>query len=106
ALSILVAAAFVRVVTNPKFPPAPSSLSEALAFIDTLMSAPNCRVVGAGPDWSILRNLCAQTNLRGATISDAHHAAVAIEHGCVLVSRDRHFRRFEPHGLSFQLLEP
>lgn len=46
------------------------------------------------------------TKTRGAQVSDALHAAVAIEHGCTLVSLDPDFKRFKPHGLKFELLEP
>lgn len=107
ALSVLVAGGFVRVVTHAKFRPAPSELEEAMAFVEVLAGAPACRVVGAGPkSWSILRDLCRKTATRGAKVSDAQHAAVAIEHGCTLVSRDPDFRCFEVHGLTFDLLEP
>lgn len=107
ALSILVAAGFLRVVTHPKFPPAPSQLEQALAFIEVLASAPNCRIVGPGPEsWRLLQELCRATKVRGPRISDAHHAAVAIEHGCTIVSRDGGFRRFTAHGLAFEHLEP
>jgi len=107
ALSVLVAGAFVRIVTNPRFSSAPATLDEALGFIEGLASAPNCRVVGAGAgNWAILRDLCRAAKIRGARISDAQHAAIAIEHGCTLVSRDPDFRRFERHGLDFELLEP
>ena len=107
ALSVLVASGFARVVTHAKFRPAPSELEEAMAFVEVLASAPLCRIVGAGAEtWPILRDLCRKTRTRGAKVSDAHHAAVAIEHGCTLVSRDADFRRFQPQGLTFELLEP
>jgi hypothetical protein len=94
-------------VTHPKFPPAPAELEQAVAFVEVLASAPSCRVVGAGPtNWALVRDLCRRTKTRGAKVSDAQHAAVAIEHGCTLVSRDPDFKRFQPHGLSFELLEP
>jgi toxin-antitoxin system PIN domain toxin len=107
ALSVLVAAGFVRVVTHSKFRPVPSELEQAVAFVEVLASAPHCRVVGAGPtSWHLLRDLCRKTATRGAKVSDAQHAAVAIEHGCTLVSRDQDFARFEVHGLEFEVLEP
>lgn len=107
ALSGLVAAAFVRIVTHPKFPPAPSELEQAIAFIEILSTAPNCRLVGAGPsNWPLVRELCRSTKSRGSKVSDAQHAAVAIEHGCTLVTRDSDFRRFTVHGLDVELLEP
>jgi toxin-antitoxin system PIN domain toxin len=107
ALSVLVASGFVRVVTHARFAPAPSELEQAVAFVEVLASAPSCRLLGAGPEsWQLVRDICRKTATRGARVSDAHHAAVAIEHGCTWVSRDADFRRFEPHGLAFELLEP
>jgi uncharacterized protein len=107
ALSVLSASAFVRIVTHAKFPPAPTELEQALAFVEVLVGAPGCRLIGAGPrSWPLTRDLCRKTKTRGPRVSDAHHAAVAIENGCTLVSRDADFQRFVPHGLSFELLEP
>lgn len=42
ALSALVAVAFVRIVTNPRFLPNPTPLHQALAVIDTLAKLQNC----------------------------------------------------------------
>jgi toxin-antitoxin system PIN domain toxin len=107
ALSVLVAAGFVRVVTHSKFPPAPSALEQAIAFVEVLASSPSCRLVGAGPaSWELVRDLCRKTKIVGHRVSDAHHAAVAIDQGCTLVSRDAGFARFVPHGLEFEHLEP
>jgi toxin-antitoxin system PIN domain toxin len=107
ALSVLVAAGFVRVVSHPKFPSAPTGLEHAISFIEALSSAPTCRWVGAGPShFALVRDLCRKTKARGARVSDAQHAAVAIEHGCTLVSRDSDFIELQRHGLSFELLEP
>src|SRR5262249_33153337 len=102
ALSALVATAFVRIVTGPRFKNGPSELDDAISFVDGLATAPSCRLVGVSTgSWALTRDLCRNTRTTGARISDAHHAAVAIEHGCTFVSRDPDFRRFEPHGLSF-----
>jgi toxin-antitoxin system PIN domain toxin len=107
ALSVNVAVGFVRIVTGSAFRPVPTPLDQALAFIEALASASTCRWVGAGAtSWDLARDLCRATKTAGAAISDAHHAAVAIEHGCTLVSRDRDFQRFTRHGLAFELLEP
>lgn len=106
ALSPLVATGFVRVVTHPRFP-APTELEQAIAFIEILSSAPSCRWVGAGPrSWELARDLCRKTKTRGGRVADALHAAIAIEHGCTLISRDRDFMQYRRHGLSFELLEP
>ena len=53
-----------------------------------------------------MKTLCQATKTVAGKITDAQHAAVAIEHGCTLVTRDPDFERFRPHGLDFELLEP
>lgn len=94
-------------VTHPRFPSAPTTLEQAMAFIEVLSSAPSCRWVGAGTEnWPLVRELCRRTKTLGPGVGEAQHAAVAIEHGCTLVSRDPDFQRFQAHGLSFELLEP
>lgn len=44
--------------------------------------------------WSIFTGLCRAANIRGAMVTDAWLAALAIEHGCEWISLDRDFRRF------------
>jgi uncharacterized protein len=103
---VLVSAAFVRTVTHPRFSKKPATLEEAFGFVEAVASAQNTRLLGASAsNWPLLRDLCRATKTRGARIADVQHAAVAIEHGGTLVSRDPDFRRFEPHGLDFELLE-
>jgi len=42
----------------------------------------------------IFRNLLVETGAMGNLIADAWHAALAMEHGCELVSDDADFARF------------
>lgn len=106
ALSALVATAFVRVVTGKApFGVRATPVSAALDFVDELMSSDACRWVGPGPDyWRLFSGLCASTRSTGKHAADARHAAVAIEHGCTLVSADADFRRFAAHGLRWKHL--
>jgi len=107
ALSTLVATAFVRLVTNARMYRTPTPPDMALAVIDSLLRRPNCRPVWPGPrHWEIFSALCRAADVRGARASDAAHAAVAIENGCELVSRDGDFSRFVGAGLRFRLLRP
>ncbi len=95
ALSVLTLAGLVRIVTNRRVFRRPSTLEEALDFIDELVRRPQARVVGPGPDHlSIFEDLCRQASATGKLVADAQHAAVAIEHGCTLVSTDADFDRF------------
>lgn len=107
ALSDLVAAAFVRIVTHSGFPPRPTPLPQALSVIQSLRAAANCRWLQAGTrHWTILRQLAETTSSTGKKFADAQHAALALEHGCTWITRDRDFRAFEPHGLRLEILEP
>ncbi len=107
ALSPLVATGFVRIVTNRKIYPVPTPLSVALAAIDALVAQPACRLLTIGPDhWRTVSELCRRTSATGKLVADAQHAAVAVEHGCTWVTRDRDFSKFAPHGLRIRLLPP
>ena len=95
ALSVLTLAGLVRIVTNRRVFRRPSTLDEALGLVGELVRRPQARVVGPGPDhFSIFEDLCRQASATGKLVADAQHAAVAIEHGCTLVSTDADFDRF------------
>jgi toxin-antitoxin system PIN domain toxin len=98
--SELAASGFVRTVTNPAVFKQPTPLSDALEFVDELHARATCVRLRPGPDhWSIFKRLCVATTARGKLIADAYHAALAIEHGCELVTTDSDFGRFP--GLRF-----
>ena len=94
-LSELVAFGFIRIVTNPKIMAAPASSEQALAFLAELQARPNCQMLRPGPShFMIFSDLCRALALRGNLVSDAHHAALAIEHGGVWATSDSDFERF------------
>lgn len=81
ALSVLVAAAFVRVVAHPHFRPDPTPLPQALAVIDSLAASPSCIMPGPGENnWRLTKSLCVSVSAQGKIVADAQHAAVALEH--------------------------
>lgn len=107
ALSHLVAVAFLRIVTHPRFPDGPTPQAQALSVIDSLASLENCHWVGPGRrHWKLTSSLCRDTQCTGKQVADAQHAAIAIEHACRWITRDRDFRVFKSHGLNLKLLEP
>ncbi len=86
---------FVRIVTNPRVFPEPTPLASALAFVSELFKRPRCVRLRPGPGhWLIFERLCRQARVKGKLVADAYHAAVAIEHGCELVTTDADFARF------------
>ena len=95
ALSELGASGFVRIVTNPKIWQEPTTTEDALEFIQRLRSRSNARLLTHGPgSWDIFARLCLAARARGKLVADAYHAALAIEHGCELITADADFGRF------------
>jgi hypothetical protein len=97
ALSELVLHGFVRVVTNPRIFDPVSTSQQAFRFLDALLKRPNCCVLRPGAShWGIFRQLWEEKKLRGKLVTDAAHAALAIETGCEWISADTDFARFAP----------
>ncbi|MFP5308673.1 MAG: type II toxin-antitoxin system VapC family toxin [Actinomycetes bacterium] len=96
AVTSSVLSGVVRVLTHPRVFQPPSHTSAVLAELDRLRSQPTAVPVEPGPrHWELLRSLCEGAEARGNLVPDAALAAVAIEHGCTLVTLDRDFARFE-----------
>lgn len=94
-ISPLAMSAVVRVTTNPRSFREPSTLEDAFGYCDDILSQPHCEIVEPGPrHWSIFNRLCIETNTRGARVTDAWFAALAIEHGCTWITYDRDYARF------------
>lgn len=86
---------FVRVVTHPRLFAPPSTLEQALGFLDALLESPTARVLA--PDegyWSLFRGLTAEARATGNLAFDAQIAAVCVTHGVTLLTEDRDFARF------------
>ena len=94
-ISRLTLAAVVRVTTNARSYPVPSTLDDAFGFCEDILGQPNCQLVEPGErHWDIFHRLCTQTGTRGPRVTDAWYAALAIEWGCEWVTMDRDFARF------------
>ena len=95
-ISEAVLSGFVRVVTNKRIFPRPTTIPEAISFCDSLLNRDQCRILRPGPrNWSIFRRLCTETNVYGNLIPDAWLAALAIEYDCTVVTVDSDFSRFK-----------
>jgi uncharacterized protein len=86
--------AFVRVSTSAIFP-RPLPVNTALDEIDRWLEHPNAVILHPGPTHNrILRELLSPLGTAGNLTSDAHLAALAIEHRALLCSADSDFARF------------
>lgn len=96
ALPVFCIGEFVRVVTHPRVLIPPSSLNEALAFIDHLLMSPGARLLVPGNTFpSLFADTCREASARGNLIFDAQIAAVCREHGVTeILTEDRDFARF------------
>ena len=95
ALSSFTLGGFLRIVTNPRiFDPA-TPMEVAISFCEKLLERSQAVLIQPSRrHWSILVELLRRTEIRGAGVSDAHLAALAIEHGCELVTSAGDFARF------------
>jgi toxin-antitoxin system PIN domain toxin len=87
--------AFIRIGTNPSIFPNPMTADEATGQVETWVGAPAAVVVQpTSRHAGLLRGLLRDTGTAGNLTTDAHLAALALEHGAELASYDRDFARF------------
>ena len=95
ALAWSVLLAVVRIGTRPAIFEQPLTADQALDLVDGWLAQP-CTVVVHPTDRhaAVLRELLGPLGSAGNLVSDAHLAALAIEHGAELCSCDTDFSRF------------
>jgi uncharacterized protein len=87
--------AFIRVGTNPSILPRPMTADEATDQVERWLDAPAAVVAQpTARHASLLRGLLQAIGTAGNLTTDAHLAALAVEHGADIVSYDRDFARF------------
>jgi uncharacterized protein len=95
AFSWSVLIAFVRLGTNPRVFETPLALDAALDLVDSWLDQPCATVIHPTDRHSaLLRELLGPLGTAGNLTTDAHLAALAIEHGAELCSADADFARF------------
>jgi len=87
---------FLRISTNPAAFEEPLDAAQAFALVEEWLARPNTGTLVAGPGHvTLMRELLQPLGIAGNLTSDAHLAALAIEHGAELCSSDTDFARFE-----------
>jgi hypothetical protein len=95
ALSWNVLLAFLRLTTRAGLFRNPMPLETALDFVDSWLDQPSVTVLQPSPQHHrVLLDLLLPIGTGGNLTSDAHLAALAIEHGAELCSLDSDFARF------------
>jgi len=87
--------AFVRIATNPAVHPTPMTVDDSIDQIETWLGAPAAVVAHpTARHAGVLGGLMRAVGTAGNLTTDAHLAALAIEHSAQIVSYDRDFARF------------
>lgn len=91
----LVLTAFVRIATNPRLHQRPLTLDEAFDRVQSWLDQPCVRLLHPTEHhWRFFQQMLRDGNATGNLVTDAHLAAVALEHSCELCSTDSDFARF------------
>jgi uncharacterized protein len=95
AVTDLVAAAFLRITTNPKAFRIPFKMQQAILAWDDITSRSICAWIHPGKKhWSHFCKLCDAAAVYANLANDAWLAALALEHDCELISTDSDFKKF------------
>jgi len=90
---------FVRVAGQPRAWERPLPVDRALAIARSWLSRPCAWIPEPGPRHLDLVEALLEPQPSARLVTDAHLAAIAIEHGLELMSRDRDFARWDAMGL-------
>ena len=94
-LAWIVILAFVRLTTRAGIFARPLTVEIAFSLLSEWLDHPNVSILHPGPHHAqILRTLLLETGTAGNLATDAHLAALAIEHRALLCSFDHDFARF------------
>jgi hypothetical protein len=95
AFSWSVLLAFLRLSTSSRVFESPLSADESFGLMEGWLAQPNVVVVHPTERHAaLLRELLAPLGIAGNLVTDAHLAALSIEHGAELCSSDADFSRF------------
>jgi hypothetical protein len=90
-----VLSAFIRIGTNPRVFENPLSLEQAQARIQSWFDQPCTRIIRPTEQhWTAFQQMLTAGQAVANLVTDAHIAALALEHGCTVASTDADFARF------------
>jgi toxin-antitoxin system PIN domain toxin len=97
--------AFIRIATNAKAMMRPLATTDARQIVASWLGQPISTIVlPTERHWDLFSGLLTSGQVSGPLVSDAHLAALTIEHGATLVTNDRDFTRFPGLRVEFPLL--
>jgi hypothetical protein len=94
-ISELALSGFIRIVTHPRIYPDTTPIERALDYAGQLRRHDSCFLISPGErHWEIFDRLCRAAGAKGALVTDAYFAALAIESGVEWITADRDYARF------------
>jgi hypothetical protein len=89
--------AYIRISTHPSIFSHPLSPEEALGNVENLLDLPRVRVLSEDDDFLVMyRNVVSKFPVRGNLVTDAHLAALLLQHGVrKIYTADSDFKKFE-----------
>jgi uncharacterized protein len=100
ALSWAIILAFLRIGTTPRLLERPLAMATAAGVVSEWLARPTVTILNPGDrHWEILSRFLIDGQAQGPLVTDAHLAALAVEHGATIATVDRDFARFP--GLRF-----
>jgi toxin-antitoxin system PIN domain toxin len=101
ALTWPVILGFIRITTNRAVLENPWSVDDALQRVEAWLAQPNVRIVPPTHRHAeLLFAFLRDAGVAGNLTTDAHLAALAVEHGCTVYTTDMDFARFA--GVSWE----
>jgi hypothetical protein len=87
--------AFIRIGTHARASRKPLVLNEAIERVQSWLDQPCIKILQPTENhWMIFQQMLRAGNATANLVSDAHLAALAVEHNCILNSTDSDFARF------------
>jgi len=89
----MVAASYLRLVTNLKIFLQPTPIETAVGFLDALLAVPGVEMPPLGTEWPKFRQLCIEKRLSANDIPDVWLAAAVVQFSEHLITFDTDFKK-------------